>query len=187
MRRVAVFVDGSYLDHVLEDKRQGKRIDYRKLIQNIVDKAGGEKEIIRIYYYHCLPYQDSSPTDEQKGRFSKAQGFFRALQRTPRFEVRRGRLAFRGYDSEGKPIYEQKQVDLLLGVDLMLHAAKGTVDEIFLIAGDSDFVPAVRAVKTEGILVYLANGTNPHDDLLDEADERIEITQELVSGSVLLI
>ena len=84
-------------------------------------------------------------------------------------------------------ICEQKQIDLLLGVDLMLHAAKGTVDEIFLVAGDSDFVPAIRAVKSEGVLVYLVHGENPHDDLLDEADERIEITPELVSSSILLL
>jgi len=187
MRRVAVFIDGAYLDHVLEGKRQGKRISYERLIQEIVSKAGSDREIIRIYYYHCLPYQDSAPTSEQSQRFSKAQGFFRALQRTPRFEVRRGRLAYRGLDSEGKPIFEQKQIDLLLGVDLMLHALKGTVDEIFLVAGDSDFVPAIRAVKSEGILVYLVHGANPHDDLLDEADERIEITQELIGSSILLL
>jgi uncharacterized LabA/DUF88 family protein len=185
MRKVAVFIDGSYLDHVLEPKRQGKRISYQKLVQAIVSKAGADREVVRVYYYHCLPYQDNPPTDEQRERFSKMQGFFRALQRTPRFEVRRGRLAYRGLDSTGKPIYEQKQVDLLLGVDVMLHAAKRTVDEIFLIAGDSDFVPAIHAVKSEGILAYLVHGENPHDDLLDEADERIEITSDIVNSSIL--
>jgi len=187
MHRVAVFVDGSYLDHVLDEQRQGRRVSYEKLVEAIVGRAGKDREIIRVYYYHCLPYQGNPATEEQRQRFSRAQGFFRALQRTPRFEVRRGRLSYRGLDSEGKPIFEQKQVDLLLGVDLMLHATKGNVDEIFLIAGDSDFIPAIRAVKSEGILVYLVHGAKPHDDLLDEADERIQITPELIGGAVLLI
>ena len=75
----------------------------------------------------------------------------------------------------------------MLGLDLMSLAVKHIVDEVFLIAGDSDFVPAVNAVKKEGIVVYLVHGDTPHDDLLDEADERIPITQELVSGCFRLI
>jgi len=187
MRKVTVFVDGAYLDHVLEDKRQGKRVNFSILIRNIVAKAGLDREITRIYYYHCLPYQHTPHREDESKRFSKAQGFFRALQRTPRFEVRLGRLAYRGDDSAGKPIYEQKQVDLLLGIDLMLQATKRTADEVFIIAGDSDFVPAIRSVKSEGVIVYLVHGANPHDDLLDEADERIEITEQLVSGAIPLI
>jgi uncharacterized LabA/DUF88 family protein len=182
MQRVAVFIDGGYLDRELDNKRQGHRIDFYKFVDNIVKLSGTDKQIIRVYYYHCLPYQENPPTQEQKEKFGKSQGFFRALQRTSRFEVRLGRLAFRGTRADGTPIFEQKKVDLMLGLDLMSLAAKHIIDEVFLIAGDSDFVPAVNAVKKEGIVVYLVHGDKPHDDLLDEVDERIPITQELVSG-----
>jgi uncharacterized LabA/DUF88 family protein len=187
MYRVAVFIDGGYLDRELDSKRQGHRIDFNKLIANVVEKAGTDREIIRVYYYHCLPYQENPPTQEQRDKFGRAQGFFRALQRTSRFEVRLGRLAFRGTRADGTPIFEQKKVDLMLGLDLMSLSAKHIVDEVFLIAGDSDFVPAVNAVKKEGIVVYLVHGDSPHDDLLDEVDERIPITQEIVSGCFRLI
>jgi len=187
MHRVALFVDGGYLDKVLDPMRHGRKVDYRLLLTNIVSKAGTDREVIRIYYYHCLPYQDNPPTPEQSLKISSAQRFFRALQRTPRFEVRQGRLAYRGNDSEGRPIYEQKRIDLLLGIDLTLHAAKRTVDEVFMIAGDSDFIPAIQAAKSEGIVTYLAHGPFAHDDLLDEVDERIEIAQALVDGSIRLI
>lgn len=187
MHRVAVFVDGGYLDKELDDKRRGNRIDFGKLMRNIVQQAGSDKEIVRVYYYHCLPYQSSPPTQEQSEKFGGAQGFFRALQRTSRFEVRLGRLAFRGTRADGTPIFEQKRVDLMLGLDLMSLAAKHIVDEVFIVAGDSDFVPAVNAVKKEGIVVYLVHGETPHDDLLDEVDERIKITQELVGGCYRLI
>jgi uncharacterized LabA/DUF88 family protein len=187
MHRVCFFIDGSYLDHVLSAYSRVRRVNYQALIRAIIDKAGSDRELIRVYYYHCLPYQDSPPTQEQSERFGKMQKFFRALQRTPRFEVREGRLAYRGLDHEGKPIFEQKRVDLLLGIDLVLQATKGSIDEAFIIAGDSDFIPAIRAAKSEGVVIYLISGEKPHDDLLDEVDERIVISEELVSKSVLLI
>ena len=62
----------------------------------------------------------------------------------------------------------------MLGLDLMSLAAKHIIDEVFLVAGDSDFVPAVNAVKKEGIIVYLVHGDKPHDDLLDEVDVKPE-------------
>lgn len=187
IHRITFFIDGGYLDRELDSKRQGNRIDYRKLVSVIAEKSGTDKEIVRVYYYHCLPYQDRHPTAEQSEKFSRAQGFFRALQRTSRFEVRIGRLAFRGNREDGTPIFEQKRVDLMLGLDLMSLAVKHMIDEVFLVAGDSDFVPAVNAVKKEGIVVYLVHGDTPHDDLLDEVDERIALTQELVGGCFRLI
>ena len=69
----------------------------------------------------------------------------------------------------------------------MLHSTKRSIDEAFIIAGDSDFIPAIRTAKAEGLITYLVHGANSHDDLLDEVDERIEITAELVSGAILLI
>jgi uncharacterized LabA/DUF88 family protein len=185
MHRVAVFIDGGYLDKVLDPMRRNRKIGFHKLVVDLVSKAGMDREIIRIYYYHCLPYQDNPPTPDQSLKLGNAQRFFRALQRTSRFEVRLGRLEYRGNDAQGVPIYEQKRVDLLLGIDLTLHAAKGTVDEMFIIAGDSDFIPAICAAKSEGIITYLVHGANPHDDLLDEVDERIEITQAIVDSAVI--
>lgn len=182
MLKVAVFIDGGYLDRELNNKRHGRSIDYKKLVDDIVAGTPNEKEIIRVYYYHCLPYQDNPPTEEQTNKFGRAQSFFRALQRTSRFEVRLGRLAYRGNKDDNTPIFEQKRVDLMLGLDLMSLSAKQKIDEVFLIAGDSDFVPAGSAVKKEGLVVYLVHGEKPHDDLLDEVDERISITQELVEG-----
>ena len=137
--------------------RHGRRIDYHLLLTNLVSKTGADREIIRIYYYHCLPYQNNPPTPEQSAKLSSAQRFFRALQRTPRFEVRLGRLAYRGDDSEGKPIYEQKRVDLLLGIDLTLHSARHTLDEVLMIAGDSDFIPAIQAAKSSANMVVIKN------------------------------
>lgn len=187
MHRVAFFIDGAYLDNVIQKEFGGKRLDYSALVHAIIEKAGPDRELIRAYYYHCLPYKAPNPTPEESGRFSRAQAFFRRLQRSPRFEVRQGRLAYRGLDQKGSPIFEQKRTDLLLGIDLVILATRHAVDEVFILAGDSDFIPAVQAAKSQGVIVYLVCGDNCHEDLLDEADERIKVDSALINKAVRLL
>lgn len=45
----------------------------------------------------------------------------------------------------------QKGVDLRIGLDISALATKHFVDQIVLIAGDSDFVPAAKMARREGI------------------------------------
>ena len=46
---------------------------------------------------------------------------------------------------------EQKGVDMKIGLDIASLAYKGKVDQIILISGDSDFVPAAKHARREGI------------------------------------
>lgn len=46
---------------------------------------------------------------------------------------------------------EQKGVDMRIGVDISSLAFKKQVNQIILIAGDSDFVPAAKQARREGI------------------------------------
>jgi len=146
-------------------------------------KIAGGKEILRTYYYDCLPYQSARPTAEERDRFSKKQKFFSALDLFPRFEVRQGRLEFRGIDqATHKPIFDQKRVDILMGVDLVLLAAKHRINDAVIVAGDSDFLPAINAAKSEGVVVHLFHGQNPHRDLIAACDERTQIDQDFISS-----
>lgn len=45
----------------------------------------------------------------------------------------------------------QKGIDMKIGVDITALAIKGFVDKIVLISGDSDFVPAAKMARREGI------------------------------------
>ena len=179
--RVAIFIDGAYLDRVLKDEFSGSRISYRALSQELAQSS----DILRTYYYHCRVYQSQPSTQDERIRYSAQGRFFEALERLPRYTVRLGRLALRGTDAKGLPKYEQKRVDILLGVDMVLLAAKQQVQEVVLVAGDSDFIPAISVAKSEGVLVRLYHGERPHSDLLREADERTHIDKSFVD-SVLL-
>ena len=176
--RVAIFIDGAYLDNVLKEEFRGARINYQAMSNSLA----GESDILRTYYYHCPVYQGDPPTDEESERYSAQSSFFTALDRLPRYMVRLGRLAYRGTDQLGNPIFEQKRVDILLGVDLVQLAAKQAIQEAVLVAGDSDFIPAITAAKSEGVLVRLFHGTRPHSDLWQEADERAQFTQALIDS-----
>ena len=46
---------------------------------------------------------------------------------------------------------QQKSVDMKIGLDIASMSYKGIVDKIVLISGDSDFVPAAKLARREGI------------------------------------
>jgi uncharacterized LabA/DUF88 family protein len=184
MSSAAIFVDGGYFDRVSRDCGS-PRIDFGKLATELAKP----NDLLRTYYYHCLPYQSVPPTQEEIDRHLGKQRFFSALNRLNRFEVREGKLEFRGVDKDTlKPIFEQKRVDIYLGVDLVLLAVKNKIARAILITGDSDFLPAIRAAKNEGVLIHLYHGSGPqqpHRDLWEEADDRTLITPDLLSNFLL--
>ena len=63
---------------------------------------------------------------------------------------------------------EQKGVDMKLGIDISSLAYKKQVDQIILISGDSDFVPAAKLARREGIDFILDPMWAPIKDNLSE-------------------
>ncbi|MCH7840606.1 MAG: NYN domain-containing protein [Planctomycetes bacterium] len=113
------------------------------------------------------------------------QSFVSRLKRLQRFQVRLGKLAYRGRTDDGSPIFVQKRVDIMLGVDLTLLATKHQIATCVLVAGDSDFVPAIETARSEGVLVHLYHGAQPHRELWDTCDERTPISQDLIDRVLL--
>jgi len=182
MGKVAVFIDGGYLDKVMFFDHGKKRVDLQKLIEQI----SKPDELLRAYYYHCLPYQSNPPTEEESGRFASMQRFVTAISRLPHFQIRLGKLAYRGIDENGEKIFIQKRVDTMVGVDMALLAGKGKITRVAFLSGDSDHIPAIEAVKNEGVVVTLWHGsyskeTCPSQELYNICDDRILLSTDLVS------
>lgn len=67
--------------------------------------------------------------------------------------------------------FKQKGVDMRIGVDISSLAFKKQVQQIILIAGDSDFVPASKQARREGIDFILdPMGAHINDDLFEHID-----------------
>ncbi len=189
MYRLAIFIDGGYIDVVAREL--GIWIDYAKFVKEIIsavsNKTPNALDLLRTYYYDCLPYQSDPPTDDETKRFSGKRKFFSALSHIERFQVRQGRLARRGFDQNNKPIFQQKRTDLLLGLDFALLSSKSRITHAALVAGDSDFLPAIEVAKQEGISVWLFHGppnqsgqSTYAQELWNAADERFELNQKFM-------
>jgi len=188
MSMLAIFIDGGYLDSISRDE-YSTRVDIAKLgeeIRQVVDnKSRDNVDILRMFYYDCLPYQSRIPTEEEADRYSKKRSFFYSIGRIPRVKVREGRLKFRGIDKlSGEPIFQQKKIDLQLGLDFALLSGKRSIAHAAVVTGDSDLLPAFEIAKEEGILVWLFHGPRKSRkdgcptyalELWNEADERHEM------------
>lgn len=171
MGKVALFIDGGYFDKVLE--RHGRpRIDY----QRFSDAAVAPDQRFRTYYYHGPPWQADPPTAAERKRFGAYQSFVQRLEFLDRFAVRQGRLQRIG---DG---FIQKGVDILLAVDMVRLAFIGKLDRVVLVSGDSDFVPAIEAVRDAGLTTTLLHAPemNAHHSLVACVDERKPLTQGML-------
>lgn len=121
--------------------------------------------------------------------------FFEELKKRRKFALRLGTLsdAFAGFmitpealkkvckgdieigaldaDKDFRISFSQKGVDMKVGVDIASLAYKKQVDQIILIAGDSDFVPAAKLARREGIDFILdPMWSKIKDDLFEHID-----------------
>jgi hypothetical protein len=103
--------------------------------------------------------------------------------RSARFVVREGSLSY-GRRRRGR---EQKQVDVLLTVDMLTAASYGGMKIAELYAGDLDFTPVVEALNQRGVYVILhAHRHHCAKDLRNVADEYRELNFKELYGLLAL-
>ena len=145
----------------------------------------------KMVYHPLLKKQiDLSKTEDYKW----ANEFFDELKHQRKFALRMGRLAeeqahYSIKDSSMRKLLngsivlddlsekdfslniQQKGVDMRIGVDISSLAFKQQVDRIVLISGDSDFVPAAKQARREGIDFILDPMRTPiKEDLYEHID-----------------
>lgn len=86
--------------------------------------------------------------------------------------LRRGELDWKGLeDAHFQLNIKQKAVDMKIGLDIASLAYKKLVDQVVLIAGDADFVPAAKLARREGIdFVLNPMGQSISQDLFEHID-----------------
>ena len=141
-KRVVVFIDGSNQYHITKDMFSDKSLrsfSFEKFIGEIVDG----RELIRVYYY-------TAPLDRKKDEktYIKQQKFFEKLRNISNFSLVLCRMQKLKID--GKIIYQVKEDDIHLAVDMVKLAYNDAYDAAILVSSDGDFVPAIQAVKEIG-------------------------------------
>jgi uncharacterized LabA/DUF88 family protein len=178
-----LIIDGGYLDFI-QRHFGSPRLDYGRLANAICEHF--DYNMIRCVYFNCLPYVSQNASEDELEAYEKKKGFYQRLQKLERFEVKLGHLAFRGIDGEGKPVLEQKQIDVLITAEMVYAAARRNVPAIALLSGDGDFLPAVELVKREGLTFGLVHGSRSgsfltvHEQLWLASDLRLELTREFL-------
>ena len=180
--RTAVFIDGAHFTKALRHSYDRMNVAFGKLSELLV---GSREALVGTYFYDALPYSGLQPTQDELERLTRKRRFFNGLRQLPQFTVREGRTSRVWNPDRGAWVYKQKFVDVYLAVDFVSLAAKRQMDVAVLVTGDSDFIPAVEAVKQEGVRVRLAcvpGARDVHRDLAATVDEVFVLTDAMVQA-----
>ena len=140
-----------------------------------------KSRIVSSFFYDAPPYGETEthPISGEDKDFSASNQYeinyqlLQDLELKPKFAVRRGELDLSGWklgqaalkdlsdetrEIESRdliPDFNQSGVDMRIGLDVAWIALKNIVDVLVLVTGDSDFIPAMKMARKEGLEVYL--------------------------------
>jgi uncharacterized LabA/DUF88 family protein len=137
-----------------------------------------------VAYYDCPPFEETRPLPVSGAPYSfkthptywKAFRFQEALLKNNFFSYRLGKLSFDGWRLKGKairefaagprrlgdddfePILIQKQVHMMIGLDIAKLSTTKFVQRLILVTSDSDLIPAIRVARANGTKVTIITG-----------------------------
>lgn len=177
--RCTVFIDGSNFYHGL--RRIGlysQDLDYRRMVEKLL--MGRELQEIRYYVgklsgdlrrmrrqSHALDALRSQGIHIELGRVEKntmpahsnpLAHRLREVLATRRTELPLALAAeLESVCEQDTAYYVEKQVDVLIAVDMVGMAQRDEYDLAYLLSADGDFVPVVREVQRHGKRVFVAS------------------------------
>ncbi|WP_211474920.1 NYN domain-containing protein [Collimonas humicola] len=162
-----LFIDAAYLNQRLESFGQkwfGVTAD-----ANYPAIGAG---FTKTFYYDCLPSKTDSETEaEFEKRKHIKEIHFDKLRSLPGWHVSEGLAKWRK-----KKGSSQKEVDILITVDMLTHTYRKNMHRLAFIAGDQDFRPLLEAVVRDGMYVELwYESTSISTELKHTADATKEL------------
>lgn len=159
--KAALFIDGNYMLNI------SRVLNIKLDMEQLFDEITKGLYRFRTYWYSAL--------ESSLDRNNNAYRFLDRLKYIPRTRVYAGRMTKR---SQGH--YEsalRTDAGIALAIKMVEVAEETDLDYIILIAGDPEYVPAIRSAQRKGILVRLVypeymGDLDPHPDLQKAVDER---------------
>ena len=185
MKKTALLIDGGWFSKGLGKilALPGGWPAAPQVIKNARAVLGTDEELFRIFYYDCEPFdrEVTNPVDGSKipyhtmPAYTARKRFFFDLGQTEFVALRRGELKARGWEFSATyrqallsgttpvaptprdvyPNFEQKGVDMRIGIDVATLCLKKIVDRIILFSGDADMIPALKLARREGVQVFV--------------------------------
>ena len=168
-QKIIILIDGGFLRVKVKDA--GKNYDPAFIEKFAHLCKTDDEEILRVLYYDCAPYRGTVklPVSGNSYTFQNPDRWLDQLAQKDLFAVRRGVLKFRGYlpkktpvnqtgtlrDEDFRPSFEQKGVDIRIGLDIAAYSANRAADRIVLVTNDTDCVPAMKYGRKAGLQVVL--------------------------------
>jgi uncharacterized LabA/DUF88 family protein len=171
--KAAVLIDGGHLRVLAKQAGFDYDPDFIEKIAHAC-VADGES-LFRALYYDCAPFTGKArkPVSGEMYEFKGSDAWLKNLAQKNLFATRIGVLKFRGFkpkripvagraltDNDFKPDFEQKGVDMRIGLDIANFANERSVDRIVLVTGDTDCVPAMKYARIAGLQIVLAEFDN---------------------------
>jgi uncharacterized LabA/DUF88 family protein len=141
-----LFIDGGYfrktVEGVVERYCNSERfsLDYSKL------GSGFTKS---FYYDGPIPRRRGEPLESYSVRLQEQVDLHNSIRNISGFHVFVGALVGNGGRAR------QKQIDVKISVDMLMHTIRRNMHQATLIAGDQDFKPLLDALVQEGMYVTL--------------------------------
>jgi len=142
-----LFIDGSYAQRIFREAMQAV---FGEADAFDVAKVTREARAFRTYYYDC-PDDLKKPAEAEahfEARKSAQDEFFAKVRTLRGVHLRLGTL-------KGQRRREQKEIDVLLAVDMLEHGLNRNMTHAVLVAGDLDFRPVVEALVRNGVFVEI--------------------------------
>ncbi|MBW1809759.1 MAG: NYN domain-containing protein [Deltaproteobacteria bacterium] len=142
MNRVIFFVDGFNLYHAIAEKKQWRKYKWLNLHSLCKSFLSSKERLDKIFFFTAF-----YPGDEQKRNrhrhYVRALKFFGVIPIFGQFRRKDKHCKLCKEVSTG---YEEKETDVNIAIELLRQAVYDNYDTAFILSGDSDLLPAIRAV-----------------------------------------
>lgn len=181
MKKTAILLDLGFVLYKLRGALGGKPVSADNIHHFARECLVNGEELFRIYCYHCKPYGETrahpltgSPLDfSATSTYEGMAKLIRELELKNGVAFRAGDLSLDGWrikksavtdiaqtkrtleEDDLVPDLKQKGVDMKIGLDVAWLASKSIVERIVLETSDSDFIPAMKFARREGVQIVL--------------------------------
>jgi len=159
--RVMMFIDLRNMTKSVSKDSKYSRIDFVSLVRCLK----GPRKLVAAYVFDSKGAIDATDTSKRFHDYLRYKGF-RVIARD-------------SYDLEQNT---QKEVDVAMAVQMVVHAFKDNYDVAIVVSGDRDFIPAIQEVQSAGKRVEVAAFKT---SVADEMERQSDVFHNLDSEPIL--